>query len=343
MKSRFVGVAVLLWFLPGGALADQGNSFPMDQFTTKENAKAGFLLKRQTDKKQAEWLQYKKGVSRALGPIQVQKMSGGSSPGVEVTSQMSSLSFDFPNKAIKTTTRFQIKNISTSGDLSSVYFYLSGKMMSGNTSFSDSEGPLFAGDQGYDLWFVYLRKPIDKGETAEITVDQQGVPNCQTQFLDLIVCAVDPNLSFSVNSSWQPVVYDIEAQDFVYPESLTFEIVLPNHMDAATNAIFIEKKDNPDGTKTLRFEENKVGYVAFSAGPFVVGSTPWGTGKEAKSYLLPGFAMFASDWRDKTIDIMLFFEKHYGPYTPQTVGFAQIPDEAGAGYGVFKNVFIPGA
>jgi len=154
---------------------------------------------------------------------------------------------------------------------------------------------------------------------------------------------VGAGLTYHVGTSWMPLLVDVGTGGIVSPASATLAVTVPATHQVAANGISTGVKTNPDGTLTFSFKGVGDETFSFAAAPFLTGTTSFGAGQTATSYVLASHAAQAAGWRDAIVDIINFHGQRYGAYDLPKLDFAEVSDQAGAAFGPLSTVFIPGS
>jgi len=289
---------------------------------------AGFDLKRR-------WL---RGAAQARRTPRQAMVPFGPGAQAECVASVGSLTLDFTKLEAKTTSKVTLK--STTSALGDIYVYVE-EFSSGSLKVADKDGPLPAADTGYGVFLVTLRQALAYGETIDLTFTQAGKPECKpSEFLNLQTCMLTSALIYNVSGAWQPSIYDVYA-GLLDCATSTLEVTLPSSMKVAVSGLDAGSKTNTDGTTTHTYSATTQGGFGLAAGGLVSGSTPFGAGQEARSFVLSPHDGYALGWRQAAADIISFHAQRYGSYDLPKIDIAEVSDAAGAAYGPLSTVFIP--
>ena len=253
-----------------------------------------------------------------------------------ITDSKANLSFDFTAGSFSAETTVVIKS---SSQLFSYLYLYPQATLSGTISVADSEGTLGTIDVGQGILGITLRNALAPGEVVSLTITQSGVPNCGAGGMQVVTCAINSGLTFSVSQAFVPLLFGTSNKLPVVERS-ELAVTVPSQLKAVTNGDFIELITGDDGMQTYRFEQVPGDYFSMSVAPYTTGTTEIATGQTTTSYQISSLNNAAS-WREIVKNVMAFHGERFGSYGETKIDFAEIPDMAGAAYGPFRTIFMP--
>jgi hypothetical protein len=259
---------------------------------------------------------------------------------VDTISSKGSVALDTAKGTVTVRTELTLRANKT---ISRLYIYL-GNFKSDHTSkASDNQGVLSSFPAGQGVLDVSLRTNLATGDTLVLIIEQSGTPECQSSFHQIVTCRVGSGNSFDIGTAWQALPYDVNAQQLVYPQTATLDLVVPTGGTAIATGVSDGVTQNGDGTQTFSFVNDIKGSFSFSiSNAYSKASVPFAGGHEVHSYLFsPTAKQLGSAWRTRTAEIMAFHGARYGDYGPKVINVAEIPDGTGAAFGPMMTIFMP--
>lgn len=342
-RVRLPPVLVVLLGLciaPSPARAQRAPGLPL-QPAASGPQRAAWQAVRQVQRRQAETRRLQQ---RALR-LQVPRPGDDPIPiaqalALSTLSSQGTVQLDGSAGTITATTELTLR--SESANFQTLYLY-TGPFKTVTSTVSDVQGALSVFEVQQGVLQVDLRQALTKGQTIVLTVALSGKPECDSGFHEIVVCRIASDRSFDVGRAWQALPYDADAQQLVYPQSAALDIVVPSGATAVASGTDDGVVENTDGTRTFSFRNDIKGSFSFAvASDYLVDSTPFPEGKQARGFFFSGAAKAqGSAWRQRVADIMAFHGARYGAYGPTTINIAEIPDGTGAAFGPMMTIFMP--
>jgi hypothetical protein len=259
---------------------------------------------------------------------------------LQVTQSSGSLSLDLVSKTVDTVTTLELK--SNVDGILSIYLYME-QLSGGMMTLSDSQGPLTVQDQGFGTFSVTLREPLLLGQSLTLQIQRGGTPICtDPQFFDEVFCEIQADRAFIVGLAWQPMVLPPAGYGMVFPEQGILEVTVPSTYEVAASGITLSDTAAPGGMHTVTLANDFNGIFSLGIASYTVGSSSFGSGQQARSFLFGSAAIAAQQtWRDEMVTIMNHFITRYGPYAPPKVDLVEISEASYAARSEHTAIFLP--
>ena len=200
------------------------------------------------------------------------------------------------------------------------------------TRFSESALSTLYAAQGLYLIQVPLGKTYVEDETLTIELRVTGTENCVADSLGVKSCDIQPGLSYFLDSSLAPFVYDLSPtksgnDDF----DTTLEVTLPEGHVVGATGMLDEVVDNGDGTATHRFSGTHVTVDAFCASTDFVDATRDTGTVPIRAVVRTENETMSEPALDLVENVLAFHTDRLGSLPYESMAFTEIPPEVEVG------------